>query len=232
MRPRAPLDSRRESTPVQPPVRWSQPALKEILMSTPEKPSYAKYQGMKELGDRAFSAKQYEKAIEYYEKALFAFDIPNHPKYLAVIEAIKKAKKEIAIKSGRFQPKGYVQDGIIKPSKIYIRLYSNKQLLETSSENIVLRVLAASLDNHPQLNEIVDLAGKDCDTLSSWEYVPYDGEAFQNVAHNRGQTFFESLLASPNPKLCRLFSSDVVFPVYEQQAKGTILVVVFGDEMA
>lgn len=201
-------------------------------MSTPEKTSYAKYQGMRELGDRAFSAKQYEKAIEYYEKALLAFNLPNHPKYLAVLEGIKKAKKEIAIKSGGFQPKGYVQDGIIRPLKIYIRLYSNKQLSETSSENTVLRVLVASLGNHPQLNEIVNLAGKNCQTLSSWEYVPYDGEALHNVAYNRSQTFFESLLTSPNPKLCRLFSSDVVFPVGEQQAKGTILIIVFGDEMA
>ena len=100
-------------------------------MSTPEKPSYAKYQGMKELGDRAFSARQYEKAIEYYEKALLAFNIPNHPKYLAVLEGIKKAKKEIAIKSGHVQPKAHVQDGIIKPLKIYLRLYSSKQLPET-----------------------------------------------------------------------------------------------------
>jgi tetratricopeptide (TPR) repeat protein len=201
-------------------------------MGTSEKPSYANYRGMRKLGDCALSAGQYEKAIEYYEKALLAFNIPSHPKYLAVLEGIKKAKKEIAIKSGHFQPKSYVQDGIIRPLRIYIRLYSSKQLPDTNWEEIVLRVLAASLDNHPQLNETINLAGKNCETHSSWEYVPYSGEAFQNTAFNRGQTFFESLLASPNPRLCRLFSSDVVFPIYEQQTKGTIFVVVFGDEMA
>jgi len=201
-------------------------------MGTPENSSYEKYQGMKKLGDRALSAGQYAKAIEYYEKALHYFNIPNHPKYLAVLEGIKKAEKEIAIKSGHVQPKGYVQDGIIKPLIIYIRLYSNKQLPNADWEGIVLRVLAASLDNHPQLSETINLAGENCKTHSSWEYVPYNDEAFQSVVYSRGQTFFESLLASPNPKLCRLFSSDVAFPVYEQQAQGIIFAVVFGDEMA
>jgi len=201
-------------------------------MDTPEKPSYVKYQGMKKLGDRAFSAGQYEKAIECYEKALHYFNIPNHPKYLSVLEAIKEAKKEIAIKSDHAQPKSYVQDGIIKPLAIHIRLYSNKQLPNENWEKIVLRVFTASLDNHPQLSEIINLAGESCETHSSWEYVPYNDEALRGVVDNRGQTFFEALLAHPNPKLCRLFSSDVAFPVCEQQAQGIIVAVVFGDELA
>lgn len=201
-------------------------------MSTPEKPSYPKYQGMKELGDRAFSAKQYEKAIDYYEKALLAFNIPNHPKYLAVLESIKKAKKEITITSGDFQPKAYVPDGVIKPSKIYLRLYSRKQLPETRSENIVLRVFTALLNTNPQLKDIVKLSDRNCEFLSSWEYIPYDYEAFKNVAENRSQTYFESLFANPNPKLCRSFSAEILFSLEEQQVRGALLIIVFGDEMA
>jgi tetratricopeptide (TPR) repeat protein len=202
------------------------------MMNTTEKTSYAKYQGMKELGDRAFSAKQYEKAIEYYEKALLAFNIPNHPKYLAVLESIKKAKKEITITSGDFQPKTYVSDGIIKPSKIYLRLYSRKQLPEIKSENVVLRVFTTLLDTNPQLKDIVKLSDKNCEYLSSWEYVPYDYEAFKNVAENRSQTYLESLFANPNPKFGRSFSAEIFYSLDEQQVRGILLVVAFGDEMA
>jgi hypothetical protein len=201
-------------------------------MSTADKPSYEKYQAMKKLGDRALSDRQYEKAIESYEKALQYFNIPSHPKYLAVLEVINKAKKELTIKSGNVFPKGYIQDGIIKPLIIHIRLYSNKQLPNDEWNNIVFRAFDASLDNHPQLKEVVDLAVKNCTVHSTWEYVPYYDAAFRNVAANRGQTFFESLIASPNPKLCRLFSSDIAFSVYEQQAQGIIFAAVFGDEMA
>ena len=204
----------------------------DILMSTPENLSYENYQGMKKLGDRALSAKQYEKAIESYEKALKYFNIPNHPKYLAVLEGINKAKKELMIKSGNFHAKGYVQDGIIKPLIIHIRLYSNKQLPDDEWNNIVLEAFAASLDIHSQLKGIIDLAGKNCEVHSTWEYSPYVDEAFKNVVANRGQTFFETLIASPNPKLCRLFTSDIAFSVCEQQAQGIIFAVVFGEETA
>lgn len=187
---------------------------------------------MKKLGDRAFSAGQYEKAIDCYEKALRYFNIPNHPKYLAALEGIRKAKKELAIQSGIVQPKSYVQDGVIKPLRIHICLYSNKQLPTDMWNNIVLSALDASLDNHPQLKAIVDLAGESCEVHSTWEYVPYFDAAFKNVAANRGQTFFETLIAAPKPKLCRLFTSDIAFSVYEEPAQGILLAVMFGDEMA
>ena len=199
-------------------------------MDSPEKTSYVKFEATKKLGDRAFSAKQYEKAIEYYEKALQFFNIPNHPKYLAVLEDIRKAKKELTIKSGNFQPKGYVLDGIIKPLVFHIRYYSNRQLPENEWEIMVIRALDASLEINPQLKKTVEISGSNSEVHKSWEYVPYFDEAFKNVAENRGQTFFESLVASSNPKLCRLFSSDIAFSG-EHQTKGMIVVVVFGNEM-
>jgi hypothetical protein len=135
-------------------------------------------------------------------------------------------------KAGASQPKGIVQDGIINPRVIHIRLYSNKQLPNVTWEKLVWSVLASSLDKHPQLKATVALAGKGCQSQTSWEYVPYYDAAFRNVASDRGRTFFESLLASQNPKLCRSFSFDVSYPVYEEQAQGMIFAAVFGDEMA
>lgn len=41
----------------------------KYAIDMPEKPSYEKYEVMKKLGDRASSARQYENAIDYYEKA-------------------------------------------------------------------------------------------------------------------------------------------------------------------
>lgn len=200
-------------------------------MGEPEGRSYPKYQGMRKLGDRALSAGEYEKAIEYYEQALHFFNIPNHPKYLAVLDGIQKAKTELLAKAGASQPKGVVQDGIINSRIIHIRLYSNRQLPSAEWEKVVLSVLASTFDNHPQLKETVALAGKNCQVKTSWEYVPYYDAAFRNVATDRGRTFLESLLASQNPRLCRSFSFEVSYPVYEEQAQGMILAVVFGDEM-
>ncbi len=199
-------------------------------MDTPEKTSYVKFEGTKKQGDRAFSPKQYEKAIEYYEKALQFFNIPNHPKYLAVLEDIRKAKKALTIKSGKFEPKSYLLDGILNPLVFHIRYYTNRQLPEDEWEIMVLRALDASLEINPQLKKMVEISSSNSEVHKSWEYVPYFDKAFQNVAENRGQTFFESLVASPNPKLCRLFSSDITFPD-QQQTRGKIVVVVFANEM-
>jgi len=203
-----------------------------ILTNTQEEPSYKKYQAMKKLGDRALSSKQYEKAIEFYEKALEYFNIPNHPKYLAALESIKKARNELTFKSGEVQQKVYVQDGMIKPLKIYVRLYSNKQLPDDEWKGIVTKAFAASVDIDPLLKQVFSLAHKSCEFDFTWEYVPYYEKAFQNVVANHRQTFFESLTVSPNPKLCRLFASDVAFQVHERQAQGEVVTVVFGKKLA
>lgn len=209
---------------------------KNIEETTPtrakEEPSYEKFQAMEKLGHRALAAKQYEKAIESYEKALQYFNIPNHPKYLSVLESIKKAKIQLKRQSGDVQRKSYVADGIIKPHIIYVRLYSSKQIPVEVLDDMLTRSIAASTELNPPLKEICEMADKNAKIDFTYEYVPYSGNEFNNVVENHSQTFTESLIDSPNPKLCRFFSCDVDFEVHDQQAHGTVLVVVFGDELA
>jgi len=201
----------------------------ETQLGAPQKRNYMKFQGMKKLGDRALSAGQYEKAIECYENALYEFIIPNSPQYLAVLESIKKAKNQLSTNSAIVQPKSYVQDGIIKPQIMHIRLYSNKQLPAEEWKEIVLKVLVLSQNDSPQLKETVNLAGENCEAHTSWEYVPYYRSDFKHVASDRATTFFESLVESPNPSLCASFTFDMSLP--DQQAQGMMVVIVFGDEL-
>ncbi len=203
-----------------------------MKMESPDKNSYVEYQAMKKLGDRAFSAGQFKKAIEYYEKALQVFNIPSHPKYLAVIESIRKAEQGLARSSGSSQPKSVSTDGIINPSAFVICLYVNKLLPDDGWEKYVSKSFDTPLEDHSELKKMFDIAGNDCHYQTTWEFVPYFNAAFKSVAVDRSRTFIESLVLSQKPKLWRTFASDIALSIHDQPAQGLIMVVVFGDELA
>lgn len=202
-------------------------------MSISDTPCYEKFQAMKKLGDRAFAAKEYQKAIECYEKARDAFRIPTHPKYLAVIERINRARNELALTAGQEHAPSYVKDGLIRPLSIHIHLYSDTPLPADEWEQIVVGAFTRALDIDLHLKQVFDLSGENCGGKYSWEYIPYPDRHFQEVAINHAQTFFESLCQSSKFRFCKLFSLDVSFPsplITGQSVQGNLVTVVFGNE--
>lgn len=53
---------------------------------------YQNFQGINKLGDSAFKEKQYEKAAEYYKKALSFLDMDHH-QYKSTLDNLKIAEQ-------------------------------------------------------------------------------------------------------------------------------------------
>ena len=193
--------------------------------------SYAKYEAMKKLGDRAFTSKQFEKAIQYYEQAVQSFNIPNHPKTLAALDGIRKAKNAISARSGNGQPKTLVIDGLVKPLSFHMRLYCNHLLPESKWEDFVIHAFEVSREGIPLLKKMIYAVDTIPEFHHSWEFIPYFQEDFTKVANERSRTFFESLATLPDLPLVKEITADLNIKVNDQPTQAMLFIAVFGKEL-
>ncbi|MCX6090981.1 MAG: hypothetical protein NTX88_11555 [Candidatus Atribacteria bacterium] len=93
--------------------------------------TYQDFLGQRELGDRAMKQRDYRKAVQRYEQAISGYNSPG-PKYDAVVWALAEAKTHLA-KSSATGKKGpaLVEDGVFKPSSVWVRLFTNEQMQES-----------------------------------------------------------------------------------------------------
>ena len=193
------------------------------------KPNYTKFQGLEKLGDRAFSAKQYDTALEYYRDSLKEFNIPNNPKYIAVLEKIKEVENQVS-KNPLKATKTNAVDGIIIPTSIQIRLFFNRNPPNEEWDKFVWDAFISSMKNDSDLIKIAKLDNENCKKQISWKKITYFGSAFDNIVIEQAKTFFDSIIADSDSNFFRTFIFDINLP--RSEAQGKLLVLVLGNNLA
>lgn len=98
---------------------------------------YQNFQGLEKLGDRAFKKNQFEKATEYYKKALSFLDT-DHRKYNSTLDKLKNVEQ--CIYREKYQQNNkktlFLEECIIISDNVFTRLYSSVKLDESDWYNL------------------------------------------------------------------------------------------------